>query len=253
MNRRKFLETILIAIIGTFLVNTNTYAKEPVTIYLSGDSTCAIKMAEKRPETGWGEMFEKFFQEGKVKIDNRAMNGRSTKTFLSEGRWQAIIDALKAGDYVFIQFGHNDEAKEKQERYTPPEEFGKNLIRFVEEVRAKKANPVLLTPVMRRRFDKDGKFYDTHGEYPDITRSVAKDLNVPLLDLHKKTETLLIKYGAEESKKLFLILKEGESPNYPKGLDDNTHFNPRGAEEVAKLVVEEIQSKKINLRKLLKK
>lgn len=239
--------------IGAILANTNAYAKEPVTIYLAGDSTCAPKQPDKRPETGWGEMFEKFFQEGKVKIENRALNGRSTKSFLAEGRWQAIIDALKEGDYVFIQFGHNDEAKEKQERYTPPEEFKKNLMRFVEDVRAKKANPVLMTPVMRRRFDKDGKFYDTHGEYPDLTRSVAKDLNAPLLDLHKKTETLLIKYGAEESKKLFLILKEGESPNYPKGLDDNTHFNPRGAEEVAKLVVEEIQSKKINLRKLLKK
>lgn len=227
--------------------------KQPVTIYLAGDSTCAAKLPEKRPETGWGEMLGKFFQDGKVKIENHAMNGRSTKSFISEGRWQAIVDALKEGDYVFIQFGHNDESKDKGERYTPPEDFKKNLSRMVTDVREKKAVAVLLTPVMRRRFDKDGKFYDTHGEYPDIARSVAKDLNVPLLDLHKKTEALLVQYGVEESKKLFLHLKEGENSNYQKGIEDNTHFNQRGAEEVAKLVAEEIQSRKIKLRKFLKK
>ena len=227
--------------------------KQPVTIYLAGDSTCAAKLPEKRPETGWGEMLGKFFQDGKVKIENLAMNGRSTKSFISEGRWQAIVDALKEGDYVFIQFGHNDESKDKGERYTPPEDFKKNLSRMVTDVREKKAVAVLLTPVMRRRFDKDGKFYDTHGEYPDIARSVAKDLNVPLLDLHKKTEALLVQYGVEESKKLFLHLKEGENSNYQKGIEDNTHFNQRGAEEVAKLVAEEIQSRKIKLRKFLKK
>lgn len=227
--------------------------KTPVTVFLAGDSTCATKLAEKRPETGWGEMFGKFFKGGKVAIDNRAMNGRSTKTFISEGRWQAIIDALKKGDYVFIQFGHNDSSKEKGERYTPPEDYRKNLIKFVEEVRAKQANPVLLTPVMRRRFDKDGKFYDTHGEYPDIVRAVAKEQKVPLIDMHRKSEKLIVGYGVEGSKKLFLVLKEGESPNYPKGLDDNTHFSPLGAEEMAKLVVEGIRETKIGLRKYLKK
>ena len=227
--------------------------KSPITVFLAGDSTCAIKLAEKRPETGWGEMFGQFFKDGKVVIDNRAMNGRSTKTFISEGRWQAIIDNLKKGDYVFIQFGHNDESKEKGERYTPPEDYRKNLIKFIEEVRAKKANIVLLTPVMRRRFDKDGKFYDTHGEYPDIVRVVAKEYKVALIDMHRKSEKLIVGLGEENSKKLFLILKEKESPNYPKGLDDNTHFSPLGAEEMAKLVVEGIRETKIGLRKYLKK
>ena len=227
--------------------------KSPLTIYLAGDSTCAVKLPEKRPETGWGEMFGQFFKSEKVKIDNRAQNGRSTKTFISEGRLTAIVDALKKGDYVFIQFGHNDSAKEKGERYTPPEDYRKNLIKFIEEVRAKKAFPVLLTPVMRRRFDKDGKFYDTHGEYPDIVRAVAKEYKVPLIDMHRKSEKLIVGLGVEESKKLFLILKVGESPNYPKGLDDNTHFNSRGAEEIAKLVVEGIRETKIGLKKYLKK
>ncbi len=226
--------------------------KSPITVFLAGDSTCANKLAEKRPETGWGEMFGKFFKDGKVVIDNRAMNGRSTKTFISEGRWQAIVDNLKRGDYVFIQFGHNDSSKDKGERYTPPEDYRKNLIKFIEETRAKNANIVLLTPVMRRRFDKDGKFYDSHGEYPDIVRAVAKEQKVPLIDAHRESEKLIVGLGAEGSKKLFLILAKGESPNYPNGLDDNTHFSPFGAEEIAKLVVAGIRKEKIGLRKYLK-
>jgi lysophospholipase L1-like esterase len=244
---------ILFLILMLATATATAAQKQPITVFLTGDSTCAKKLPERRPETGWGEMFQQLFDEKKVVIDNHAMNGRSTRIFISEGRWQAVIDKLKKGDYVFIQFGHNDAAKDRVDRYTTPEDFKNNLRKFVAEVRAKNASAVLLTPVMRRRFDKDGKFYDTHGEYPDLTRTVAKELKIPMLDLHKKTETLLIKYGPEESKKLFLQLKEGEYPNYPKGVDDNTHFNPRGAEEVAKLVVEEITDKKLKLRKYLKK
>lgn len=212
----------------------------------------AAKLAEKRPETGWGEMLGPQFKDGKVLIENRAMNGRSTKTFISEGRWQKIVDDLKKGDYVFIQFGHNDSSKEKGERYTPPEDYRKNLIRFVDEVRSKGGNPVLLTPVMRRRFDKDGKFYDTHGEYPGIVRAVAHEYKVPLIDMHKTSETLIVKYGVEDSKKLFLQLKPGENANYPTGVEDNTHFSPLGAEEMAKLVVEEIRENELKIKKLLK-
>lgn len=227
--------------------------KSPPTIFLAGDSTCAAKLAEKRPETGWGEMFGKFFKDGKVVIENRAVNGRSTKTFIAENRWQEIVDDLRKGDYVFVQFGHNDSSRDKGERYTPPEDYRKNLIRFIEQTRAKKANIVLLTPVMRRRFDKDGKFYDTHGEYPEIVRAVAKEYKVPLIDAHRASEKLLVGLGAEDSKKLFLILKQGESANYPNGLEDNTHFNEKGAEEIAKLVAEGIRETKIGLRKYLKK
>ena len=161
-------------ILMIILFSATAFAQHtPITIFLAGDSTMATKQPEKRPETGWGEMLGQHFKNGTVRIENRAMNGRSTKTFISEGRWQEIIDDLKKGDFVFVQFGHNDESKDKGERYTPPEDYKKNLVRFVEEVRAKGGNPVLLTPVMRRRFDQDGKFYDTHGEYPGIVRVVA--------------------------------------------------------------------------------
>ncbi len=237
----------------TLFISAASFAQgSPITIFLAGDSTMAPKLPEKRPETGWGEMLEQLFNPGKVKVENRAMNGRSTKTFISEGRWQKIIDDLKKGDYVFIQFGHNDQSKDKGERYTPPEDYKKNLVRFVEEVRAKGGNPVLLTPVMRRRFDKDGKFYDSHGEYPELVRSVANKYKVPLIDMHKLSEAVIVKYGDDGSKKLFLQLKPGENANYPNGVEDNTHFSPLGAEEMAKAVVAQIKDSKIMLAKYLK-
>lgn len=237
-----------------FLLNVSAFAQNtPITVYLAGDSTMAEKRAEKRPETGWGEMLQKYFDAEKVKIENHAQNGRSTRTFIGENRWQAIIDKLKKGDYVFIQFGHNDQSKEKVDRYTPPEDYRKNLIRFIEEVRAKKAVPVLLTPVMRRKFDAEGKFVDQHGVYPEIVRAVAREYKASLIDMHRESEKLLVKYGVEDSKKLFLQIKAGEHPNYPNGVTDNTHFVPLGAEEMARLAVEGMRREKIGLRKYLKK
>ncbi|MGD9590472.1 MAG: rhamnogalacturonan acetylesterase [Pyrinomonadaceae bacterium] len=226
--------------------------RAPVTIFLAGDSTMAAKLPEKRPETGWGEMLGRHFKPGTVKVDNRAANGRSTKTFISEGKWQSIIDDLTKGDFVFIQFGHNDSSKDKGERYTPPEDYRKNLIRFIDEVRSKGGDPVLLTPVMRRRFDKDGKFYDTHGEYPQIVRSVAAEQKVLLIDMHRSSEAVIVRYGVEGSRKLFLQLQAGESPNYPNGIDDNTHFSPLGAEEMAKVVVEDLRKLSTKLSRFLR-
>jgi lysophospholipase L1-like esterase len=224
-----------------------------VTIFLAGDSTMAAKLPEKRPETGWGEMLGQHFKVGTVNIENRAANGRSTKTFISEGKWQSIVDDLKKGDSVLIQFGHNDASKDKGERYTPPEDYRKNLIRFIEDVRAKDATPILLTPVVRRRFDKDGKFYDTHGEYPGIVRSVAKDQNVPMIDMHSLSEKVIVRYGVEDSRKLFLQLKPGENANYASGIEDNTHFSPLGAKVMAEVAAEGIRASKTGLSKLLKK
>ncbi|HMQ02944.1 MAG TPA: rhamnogalacturonan acetylesterase [Pyrinomonadaceae bacterium] len=244
--------TLAFALLLIAGLDTNAFGqRESVTIFLAGDSTMAAKLSEKRPETGWGEKLEAHFKPGTVKVDNRAANGRSTKTFISEGKWQSIIDDLSKGDYVFIQFGHNDSSKDKGERFTPPEDYRKNLIRFVEEVRAKGGEPVLFTPVVRRRFDKDGKFFDTHGEYPNIVRSVAAELSVSLIDMHRSSEALVAGLGIEGSRKLFLQLKAGENMNYPNGIDDNTHFSPYGAEEIAKLAVVDIQESKLGVRKLL--
>lgn len=229
------------------LLSVTVSAQKQITVYLAGDSTMAQKLPEKRPETGWGEALQKHFRDDKVRVENHAQNGRSTRTFISEKRWQAIIDKLKRGDYVFIQFGHNDESKEKVDRYTPPEDYRRNLTDFVREVRAKKATPVLLTPVMRRRFDKEGVFFDTHGEYPDIVRAVAAETRVALIDMHRESEKVLKQFGPEESKKLFLQLVPGENPNYPKGIEDNTHFSPLGADVMASLVVAAIRQLRLGL------
>ena len=244
---------IIIALVSILLLGSAASGKESVTVFLAGDSTMAEKLPAKRPETGWGEFLQKFFDESKVKIENHAQNGRSTKTFISENRWQAILNKLKQGDYVFIQFGHNDSAKEKAERYTPPDEYRKNLVRFVRDVRERKAIPVLLTPVMRRRFDKEGAFQDSHGEYPNIVRSVAAEQKVALIDMHRKSEKTIAQYGVEESKKLFLQLAPNENVNYPKGIEDNTHFSPLGAEIMAGQAVEGIKEQKLGLAKFLKK
>jgi lysophospholipase L1-like esterase len=227
-------------------------AKEPVTVFIAGDSTAAMKQENKRPETGWGEQLQKHFDAAKVRVDNQAQNGRSTRSFIAEGRWQALVDKVKAGDYVLIQFGHNDQPKEKA-THTPPEDYRRNLERFVDEVRAKKATPVLLTPVMRRRFDEKGVFYDTHFEYPDIVRGVAAERKVALIDMHRESEKVLVRYGPEGSRKLFLQLKPGENPNYPQGVEDNTHFSPLGADIMAGLVADGIRGQKLGLVKFMKK
>ncbi|HEX8212263.1 MAG TPA: rhamnogalacturonan acetylesterase [Longimicrobium sp.] len=219
----------------------------PVTVYLAGDSTMAQKLVTRRPETGWGEAFQQYFDVDQVRIENHARNGRSTRTFIEEGRWQAVVDRLRPGDYVFIQFGHNDASVEKVDRYTPPADYRRNLARFVAETRAKGANPVLLTPVRRRKFDSAGTLVDTHGEYPDLVRAVAAEQRVPLLDMHRLSAGALTRHGAEGSRRLFLQLRAGENANYPQGLEDNTHFSPQGAEVMAALAAEGLRELGIGL------
>lgn len=210
-----------------------------------GDSTMSVKETKAFPETGWGMPFVYFF-DSSVVIENRAKNGRSTKTFISEKLWQPVIDKMEEGDYVFIQFGHNDEAKEKTERYTTPEQYKENLTRFVKETKAKKANPVLLTPVSRRRF-KDGKAVETHEVYSKLVRELAAELSVPMIDLDKKSIELYQQMGEESSKLLFLQLKPGEHPNYPDGKVDNTHFNELGARMIAQIVLSELKALDLEL------
>ncbi|MBX2963522.1 MAG: rhamnogalacturonan acetylesterase [Cyclobacteriaceae bacterium] len=216
------------------------------TVYLIGDSTMASKAVTAYPETGWGMPFAYFF-DSSVEVQNHAMNGRSTRTFITEGRWQTVADHLKAGDYVFIQFGHNDESKDKTDRYTSPEDYKKNITRFVNETRTKGATPVLLTPVGRRKFDAQGNVQASHPEYSPLVVEVAGTLNVPFIDLDKRSQALYQQVGAENSKLLFLQLKPGEHPNYPEGRDDNTHFNELGARLIAQIVLEEIRNLKLDL------
>lgn len=240
---------LILIVLGLFLMGFGN--SRQAKIFLAGDSTMAVKAANKYPETGWGMVLNSFFTE-RVSIENHAKNGRSTRTFIEEGRWDSLVSKVHRGDYVFIQFGHNDESKQKVDRYTSPEDFYKNLCRFVDDVHGKKGIPVLLTPVMRRRFDEKGMFYDVHGAYPDVTRKVAADKNVVLLDVHKSSGELLSKLGEEASKALFLIAQPGLWINYPDGIDDNTHFTEYGAQEMARLVVDAIKESDLKLKKALK-
>lgn len=220
--------------------------KKKIKIFLAGDSTIAIKETKAYPETGWGMPFVQFW-DSTVTVVNRAKNGRSTKTFLSEGLWESIMNEAKEGDYVMIQFGHNDESVEKKERYSTPDTFKMNLRRFIKETREKKATPILLTPVSRRKFDKDGIAVETHAAYSALTSEVAKEQNVLFIDLDEKSRALYQQFGTENSKLLFLQLKPGEHPNYPEGKEDNTHFNELGARLIAQLVLKELNGLNLEL------
>lgn len=215
--------------------------KKKINIFIAGDSTASIKETKAYPETGWGMPFVHFW-DSSVTIVNKAKNGRSTKTFLSEGLWQSIIDKAGEGDYVIIQFGHNDESKEKKERYATPDTFMMNLTRFVQETRAKKAIPVLFTPVSRRKFDSTGTALETHKEYSALVKAVAEKEQVLFFDLDAQSRALYQQMGKENSKLLFLQLKKGEHPNYPDGKEDNTHFNELGARLIAQMILQALSS-----------
>ena len=156
---------------------------------------------------------------------------------------------LKEGDYVLMQFGHNDEAKEEKykDRYTPVSDYKINLIKFITETRARKAVPVLITPVSRLRFDKDGKQQETHAEYTAACYEVAKQSNVLLIDLDKKSRELFQQLGPENAKLLFMQLEPGENPSYPDGQKDNTHFNEYGARRIAEIVLQQIKELHLDL------
>jgi len=224
--------------------------EKPFTIYSIGDSTMADKKPEVFPETGWcqglGENFEAL-----VITENHAVNGRSSKSFIDEGRWQVVLDSLKPGDYVFIQFGHNDEKEYDSTRYTSP--FGtytENLERFVKETREKGATPVLFTSIVRRKFGENGKLVNTHGDYPAATRKVAQEMNVPLIDLQKLTEEWVNSLDDEPSKKMYLWTEPNDK--FHEGRKDDTHLSVDGAKNVAKLALEEAKKQNLPFTKHLK-
>lgn len=222
--------------------------QQNIKIYLIGDSTMCNYPTRQRPVTGWGMPFANYFDQT-VTIDNRAKGGRSSRTFLEENRWQPIADSLNAGDYVFIQFGHNDEAKEPQfaARYTSIPDYKTNLIKFITETRAKNAIPVLVTPVSRRSFDKEGKTKETHIEYSKAVFEVGEKYNVPVIDLDKKSRELYQQMGEANTRLMFMELDSAEHPNYPLGRHDGTHFNEFGARKMAEIVLNDIKEKNLEL------
>lgn len=211
---------------------------------LIGDSTMADKPVEDNPERGWGMVLPSYFDEGVV-VENYARNGRSSRTFIAEGRWALAMSRVSPGDYVVLQFGHNDEVETKK-AYTPYDQYKANFERFVREVRAKGANPILCTPVARRKFDSIGNPIDTHPIYPKAIRDVAREMNVPLIDMLVKSTEVLKKYGPEASKKLFMHIEPGIWKKVPDGRKDDTHFVEAGAMEMARCFTDGLRELKIS-------
>lgn len=241
------------------------------TIFIVGDSTAANKSnPSTNPERGWGMALQGFF-DSNVRVDNHALNGRSSKSFIDEGHWNKVLKKIKPGDYVIIQFGHNDE-KPKADRHTEPgSTFDETLSRYVCETRLKGGIPVLMNSVVRRNFfskSADGiddeslrnteyadekvnsdTLVDTHGAYLVSPRNVARKLAVHFVDANKITHDLEQSLGIVGSRKLHMWFKPGEIPSIPKGRQDNTHYNIYGAHTVASLLVDALAKEIPSLRK----
>ncbi|GGJ00395.1 rhamnogalacturonan acetylesterase RhgT [Alicyclobacillus cellulosilyticus] len=220
-------------------------------VFLAGDSTMATYPPEHAPMAGWGQMFHHCFTNA-VEIHNHAVCGRSSKSFLAEGRLEPILQQMQQGDYLFVQFGHND-AKPDPARYADPfTTYQECLAQFLIRFRQQGGQPILLTPVERRSFSEDGLFTSTHGDYPDAASQLAMRLNVPVIDLCSLSAKLYVQLGNKRSKRLFTWLQPGEHANYPEGIQDNTHFNEYGALVIAALVADAIQELQLPLAAYLR-
>ena len=257
------MRKVLYLLMSLALVLVMTSSSKRTTIFVIGDSTAAEKgNAKTNPERGWGMVLQGCFKEN-ILVDNHAVNGRSSKSFIDEGRWQKVLDKIAPGDYVFIQFGHNDE-KPKPDRHTDPgSTFDDNLRRFVRETREKGGIPVLFNAVVRRNFyskpdgnDDDEKLrntvndgeemvnsdtlIDTHGAYTVSPRVVAVQEKCAFVDATKITHDIEQSMGVQGSRKLHMWYKPGEVASIPKGRKDNTHYNVYGARIMANALADAV-------------
>jgi lysophospholipase L1-like esterase len=216
------------------------------TVFMAGDSTMSIKKENKRPETGWGEVLVKHLN-SPHQLVNMAINGRSTRDFLEEGRWYNLLQALQAGDMVIIEFGHNDQKITSPYRFTDPwRDYRYNLERFIADVRAKDATPILLNSIARRRFEAD-TLVNTHAPYDQVVRDVANSTGVLFIDMTKLSSDWLNTLGDDSSKRFFLHVEAGHR-NYPNGVKDDTHLNPAGAAAITQIFLEALYEKSPELR-----
>lgn len=234
----------LIIILSVFCFAFAVDDFHPTHIFMVGDSTMANKREKNIPEYGWGQVLQHFFNDS-VLVDNHARNGRSSKSFIDEGLWEKVIIQVQKGDYVIIQFGHND-SKQSSDRFTSPfTTYKHNLEKYVNETRAKKGIPILCTSIVRRHFNEDGTLKDTHGDYLTAVRQVVEEHEVYFIDMEAKTKKLVEEIGPEKSKQLFLHFDAGIYPLRPNGAIDNTHLSLEGAYSIAGLAVEGM--KELNL------
>ena len=256
------MKKLLFALTALFVLMSMTQDKV-TTIFIIGDSTAAKKdLSKGSPERGWGMALQCYFDPQYIRVDNHAVNGRSSLSFINEGRWDKVLSLIKPGDYVIIQFGHNDEKAPKDRHTDPGSTFDYNLAKYVRETRERGGIPVLMNCVVRRNFavkaaknDDDealrnttfkdapkqvegDSLVDTHGLYRVAPRDVAQRMNCHFVDANRITEQLEQSLGVEGSKRLHMWYKPGEHPALPKGRQDNTHYNIWGAHQVAALLAE---------------
>ena len=203
------------------------------TLFLLGDSTCAVKEASARPETGWGEMFQPYLADGWF-LDNMALNGRSTEMILLEGVFYDCFWKAQKGDWVLIQFGHN-ENKPEVFRYTDPDgSFRRNLRYMIDNLSKKGVSVILASSISRRNF-QNGVAVNTHFGYPEAMEAVAREKGIPFLEMTQRTLAILNRMGEEKSLEWFMNFPAGVYENYPEGRSDNTHLRPEGARAIARL------------------
>lgn len=215
-----------------------TEARQAFTVFLAGDST--VTDQETFPYAGWGQMLPLFFK-AEAAVDNHAKSGRSSRSFIDEGRLAAILEQIRPGDHLWIQFGHNDSKPDKERATDPYTTYKEKLGVYIKEARARQAHPLLITPMHRRKFDGQGRIVDTHGDYIPAMKELAAELDVPLIDLAEKSKALYESYGPEPSKALFVWAYPGEFMSLPEGMEDDTHFQEAGAYAMASLVVEGVR------------
>ena len=233
------------------------------TIFIIGDSTAANKdTTGGKQERGWGMMLQDCFDSDYIVVDNHAVNGRSSKSFIDEGRWDKVLEKIKPGDYVIIQFGHNDEKPQPARHTDPGSTFDYNLAKYIRDTREHGGIPIMMNPVARRNFfvqtpenDDDEKLrnstfnegsnlvegktlIDTHGLYRVAPKDVAERMHCFFVDANKITSDLEQSMGTEASKKLHMWFLPGQEPSEPKGKQDNTHYNIYGAKVVANLLAD---------------
>lgn len=216
-------------------------------IFIASDSTAQTYKESEKPRAGWGEMLSKYFSP-EIEVINRAIGGRSSRSFIEQGRLARIEEEIKEGDYLFIQFGHNDADLAKPERYVSVEDFPKYIQQYIDCAKNKGAYPILLTPVARRDYNSETHLFNiSFPQYRNKVIELAKETNTALIDLGLKSVEILNQIGLEDSKKLFLHFEANTYENIPEKMEDNTHFQVTGAVTIAKLIAEEIKNLDIKL------
>lgn len=275
----KFLSSLVVALLLPAMAWAQKLPTDTVTVFMIGDSTMANKPLDKEnQERGWGQMLPIYF-DGAIKIDNHAVNGRSSKSFINEGRWEKVREQIRPGDYVIIQFGHNDEKIKSPDRYTiPGSTFDENLKKFVNETREKGGTPILMNSIVRRNFPANGiaaaqtddrqktwkkglenypaegdTLMDTHGDYRFAPRNVAEEMGVVFIDMNTLTHELVQGLGKESSKALYMWMPVGKYEFAPNGRIDNTHLTVYGGIVVSRLAVNALAEKVPELRPYIRR